>query len=375
MVDNNIQWEAFTNSAAIVDVPNDTKVWFVRSGHAAKYWDDFLYNKYIGIEDEDIESYPIDDPDIPLNLKTVQDYYRNELYKKMELQTSYDDLNQEEINKKKKSMKRSAGRRAGVIRTFRHEIQIGDLILSPGRGTSEFILGIVTSGANKEKINHIKTDPAYEESNFSNIRHVSWLKRIAFSDIPNDVKFIRHGNGSIFDVSEHLTKLLPLFFNYYFFNNLFSARITVGTKKPVTTDSLYLLQKVIVETKNNPDVSISQKTKIESPGYIILTSLVSEAATLLHVLNSLGIVGGLVFLVKYSDKVAGVLATIRDWNHHKKMNKIDEAKAHLSLLESIDQNGLTDKEKEDLNKSILKVVREFDLSNDSAGQDINDEEL
>lgn len=371
---DSLNLEQLTNALAIVDVPMNTKVWFVRSGQGGQYWDDFRLNGYIGIDHAEIETYPISDFD-KLNLRTVQQYYREKLYETLKAKESFENLSDTDITTKKQSLMRKAGRRAGVLRTFRHEVSKGDMVLSPGKGTKEFILGIVTSDAQFTVPDHVSLDFEYDESPYSNIRTVSWIKRVDFVDIPNEVKFIRHGNGSIFDVSEYISKLLPLFFNYYFYEGLFSARVAVGTKRPVTSDSLYLLQKVIVEIKNNPDVSITQKTKIESPGYIILTSLVTDAANLLNVLNGLGVVGGIAFIVKHSDKLAGLLATVRDWGHNKNMNKLEEAAKQMDLLSSVNQDTLTPDQKAILNQEMLKVTQQFKLSDDPVGEDINNDEL
>lgn len=366
--------EQLTNALAIVDVPSTTKVWFVRSGQGGQYWDDFRLNGYIGIDHEGVAPYPVSDAN-NLNLRTVQQYYREALYDILKSKENFENLSETEIANKKQSLMRKAGRRAGVLRTFRHEVSKGDMVLSPGKGTKEFILGVVTSDDQLETPEHVELDFDYDQSPYSNIRTVSWIKRVDFVDIPNEVKFIRHGNGSIFDVSEFISKLLPLFFNYYFYEGLFSARVTVGTKRPVTSDSLYLLQKVIVEIKNNPEVSITQKTKIESPGYIILTSLATDAANLLNVLNGLGVAGSIAFIVKHSDKLAGLLATIRDWGHNKNMNKLEEAATKMELLNSVNQDTLTPEQKADLNQEMLKVTQQFKLSDDPVGEDINHDEL
>ena len=367
--------QEISSAISIVDVPTSTKVWFVRSGRAAKYWDDFRLNDYIGVDREDIPDFRSPEGNT-VNLKEVQDNYRDQIYR-----NSIRDLSTDEITKRKHSLTMSAARRAGVLRVFRHEIKVGDLVLSPGKGTKEFILGVVTSDAIISTINHIDLDFEYEQSPFDNIRTVSWLKRVSFFDIPDEVKFIRHGNGSIFEVTENIEKILPLYFSFYQYNGLFNARITVGTKKAVTSDDLYDLQGVIVKTKNNPSISIEQKTKIESPGHLLLTSILDPTSVqaMLSVLHGLGIGGGAAFVIKsgfkHADKIGALLATVRDWSHNKKMNLREEAEKDLEMINLVDTTDMSDEEKAELRAQQLNVIRRFQISDSQVGEDINHDEL
>lgn len=364
-----------SNSISIVDVPHDTKIWFVRSGKAAKYWDDFRLNNYIGVNRENISDFRSPKGNT-VNLREIQNSYRNQLYR-----NSIRDLSEEEIAERKHSLRMSAARRAGVLRIFRHEIKIGDLVLTPGKGTKEFILGIITSNALISHVNHVKLDFKYELSPFDNIRTVSWLKRVSFFDIPNEVKFIRHGNGSIFEVTENIEKILPLYFSFYQYNGFINARVTVGTTQAVTSDDLYNLQSVIVKTKNNQSVSIEQKTKIESPGYLLLTSMFdpSSVQSLLSVLHGLGIGGSVALVIragiKNADKIGSLLATVRDWSHDKKINLLEEAEKELTIIRLVDTNDMTDAEKDELRAQQLNVIRRFKISDAPVGEDINHVEL
>ncbi|WEA53331.1 hypothetical protein PWO95_01900 [Weissella paramesenteroides] len=367
--------EEISSAISIVDIPNDTKVWFVRAGRAAKYWDDFRLNDYIGVDREDIPDFRSPEGNT-VNLKEVQHNYRDQIYR-----NSIRNLSKEEIAERKHSLTMSAARRAGVLRAFRHEIKIGDLILSPGKGTKELILGIITSDAIISTINHVNLDFEYEKSPFDNIRTVSWLKRVSFFDIPNEVNFIRHGNGAIFEVTENIEKILPLYFSFYQYNGFFNARITVGTREPVTSDDLYDLQGVIVKTKNNPSVSIEQKTKIESPGHVLLTTVLdpTNMQAMLSVLHGLGIGGGIFFVIgvgfKNADKITALLATIRDWSHNKKMNSLEEADKYIDLIQHVDTTDMSDEEKAELKKQQQNVIHRFKISDSPVGEDINDDEL
>ena len=113
--------EQLTNALAIVDVPSTTKVWFVRSGQGGQYWDDFRLNGYIGIDHEGVAPYPVSDAN-NLNLRTVQQYYREALYDILKSKENFENLSETEIANKKQSLMRKAGGAAVKImdRFFRH---------------------------------------------------------------------------------------------------------------------------------------------------------------------------------------------------------------------------------------------------------------
>ncbi|USF96443.1 hypothetical protein [Latilactobacillus phage TMW 1.46 P2] len=354
----------------LIKVQPETKVWFVRTGRGAKYWDDFWINKYIGVNRESVPEFSKKGNE-QLDLHEIQKIYRDQIYK-----NSIKGLSEDEIEENKRSLTSSAGRRAGVLRIFRHEMKKGDLILAPGKGTREFLLGIIASDSTiKSNMDHKWTDFEYEESPFDNIRNVSWIKKIDFSDIPTEVRFIRHGNGSIFEVTENIENILPLFYNLYEYKGLINARIAVTTKKPVTTDDLLDLQNVIAMTKNDPSISINQKTKIASPGYLVLSSLTSNVDSIIKILRGLGVSGAIVYAISNPDKIAALLSTIRDWGHNKNMNKLEEAAKSIEILKSVDTSNLTAEQKVELQQKQLNVTRQFQISDKGAGEDINDDEL
>lgn len=359
-----------SSAIPLIKVQPETKVWFVRTGRGAKYWDDFWINKYIGVNRENVPEF-FKKGNEQLDLHEIQKMYRDQIYK-----NSIKNLNEDEIEENKKSLTSSAGRRAGVLRIFRHEMKKGDLILSPGKGTREFLLGIIASDSTIEPdMDHKWMDFEYEESPFDNIRNVSWIKKIDFSDIPTEVRFIRHGNGSIFEVTENIESILPLFYNLYEYKGLINARVAVTTTRPVTTDDLLDLQNVIALTKNNPAISVNQKTKIASPGYLILSTMTIHLDSIVQILNGLGISGSIVLLVKNADKISAILATIRDWKHNKNMNNLEEAAKNMEILNSIDTDKLTPEQRIELQQKQLNVIKQFKISDSGAGEDINDDEL
>lgn len=364
--------EDLSETIAIVDVPEHTKAWFVRGGKKSKFWNDFNYNGYIGIDREGIENFSAPEGQ-QVDLSAVQTKYRDELYAKSVKHLQNAGVDAKTIESKKRSIKVSAGRRASVLRTFRHEMQIGDLILCPGKSTKEFLIGIVKTNASIEKIKHIETPESYDVSPFDNIRRVSWIKKVSIFDIPQEIQFIKHGNGAMFNITDHIDVLLPIFFNYYFYDAQFNMRIDVATKRTITSQDLYNLQGVIIKSADNPQISFAQKTKIASPGHILLTTIADPVSIEagLRVLQGLGIGGFVALVLTNGDKVASLLGLVRDWSHNKNMNKIEEASQHMKLLNAADSDSLSDEQRADLDRERLAVIQKFKITDDSIGVDIN----
>lgn len=299
----------------IVSVPESTQVWFVRAGARGLFWDDFRINEYIAVENYGV---PLLDLNSRAN-KNVQQNYRNAIFARLTAHMTPD-----EIKEKRRNLNVSAGRKASVLRNFRDTMKVGDLVFCPGPRTRDFLVGLITSGVSNTSLDRKRKEVAYPFSTFGDKRQVDWLKIVDFSDIPDDIRYIRHGNGSIFQVTEYIDEVLPIAFNNYRFRNRAYSRIDVATADPVTSDDLLDFQTVISLVKHNSAINVNQKTKIASPGHVLLATAIQNQDALLSIVQSLGVKGiiavAITAVAGNADKIGAFIKTIATINQTRKMN-------------------------------------------------------
>ena len=299
----------------IVSVPKSMQVWFVRAGARGVFWEDFRINEYIAVENYGV-------PLLDLNSQkdeNVQQNYRNAILANLTAHMTPD-----EIKEKRRSLNVSAGRRASVLRNFRDLMKVGDLVFCPGPRTRNFLVGLITSGVSNTCFDRKRKEVDYPFSTFGDKRQVDWLKVVDFADIPDDIRYIRHGNGSIFQVTQHIEEVLPIAFNNYRFRNIAYSRVDVATTDSVTSDDLLDFQTVISKVKNNDTINVNQKTKIASPGHVLLATAIQNQDALLSIVHSLGVNGIIAVTITAvagnADKIGAFIKTIATINQTKKMN-------------------------------------------------------
>lgn len=355
-------------------IPDNTQYWFVRAGSKAEYFDDFAYNNYIAIGDNNIALGTLQN--IELKYRATPDILKQR-YKKIfkdsfinEYKENNDTKNMDEqdIKKDMANITRSASISAIKTYDFIEKMKIGDIILIPNNGSSNFRIGIITSNPFSDPIKHIfipsdndATIASYTYSNYDKKRRVAWIKDITEKDLPDKLLWIKSAHKAIFDVTNNAQSINPLIATYYFYKNSFYARIGVGTPNPISSTQWLAFQQVIVETTTDIADKVFQKHKVESIGQIILQTTAEHWDDILAV--CIVLFGQVSTSIKGKEfHINGLLTnfypSFREQKRHEKiMHKHEEEKAKLLIDGLKKDNTLKDLEiKERENKLIEQLT-------------------
>ncbi|MBA5939078.1 hypothetical protein [Leuconostoc citreum] len=340
------------NKLVIPKISEKSNFWMVRAGQAGKYYNDFRINGYVGVDTFGIEKQEIPENSKP-DIKKIQETYRDSILEKLKK-----GLSEKELSRRGNGLRISAGRKAATLVTFRHEMKNGDFIITPAPRSQKYLLGFLTKSSDFS-ISHKRTDEEYHHSPFSEGKEVVWLKIIDFYDIPSDLKYVRHGNGSIFNISQFKDQLLPLYFSKYIYQDTLTVRLDVASKATHTSSEIYALQTVFEESKTDTSVDYIQKTKIASSGFVILTTVVYNADSILNILHALGIgtaiTGVPIYVLKNLDKITNFVTTIRDW-------KRDQAKEDLEIEQLKLNNQATKLDNQKKREALSKTNSSSEIS-------------
>lgn len=348
-----------SNTIDLLEIPNDTQYWFIRSGSNAEYFDDFAYNNYVAIGDSGITLK---------ELKTIEPKYRatsdilQQRYKKI-FQDSFisdynnkhdsEDTDSDERKKDIINLTRSASIAAVKAYDFIEQMKIGDIILVPNNGSSLFRIGVITTDSFSHTVEHLfipSTDDAtvssYNYSDYDKKRRVAWIKEITVKDLPEKLLWIKYGHKAIFNITDNAESINPLVSSNYFYKGHFYARIGVGTPNPISSTEWFNLQKVIVDAAPEIANQVFQKHKVESVGQIIIQTATEHWDDILFICNIL--ISNVDMNIKGQQfHINGLLTnfypSVREQKRHEKaMNLHEEKQAELTEASMVKDNKLKD---------------------------------
>lgn len=349
------------NDLNILDIPSDTKYWFVRANSQSQFYDDFKYNNFIAVDSNNFDLSELFE--IPSTLRSSNEALLNrykQLFEEHDLNIfnksiNKEELTEEEIKKEKTVELRRSSLRASRMFQFVEEMNINDFVIVPYKSSEKFLVGIVTSDCFTESVPRIQLldddgHLAYDTCDFSIKRRILWIKELSRKQFPDSLSWIKTAHQSIFNISEYADKLNPCIYPIYRYQDNVWFRIGVNTpdKIPSSTwlDYQLLLKKITDKNLNN----LFQKNKVQSQGNIVL-----------FVQNNLWwiiplVMGGLFGEVEFNKgpvkvKFQGVL---------KFFSKGERLKRKLSADEVITE---LDQKRADVNKTdaeTLKTLKEID---------------
>lgn len=269
----------------VLSIPASTKYWFVRAGSKADYYQDFRINNYIAIGDNAVsldDLYSID-PIQTVNDKLLKTQY-SEIYNKRLAEEFIDSENYQNLTSDRRraelvKIARSASKSATKGFNFVEKMKPADIVIVPARGSSKFLIGVITTAPFDSNIQHlyIDEDSQYLISDFSKKRRVFWLKEITLSELPDKLLWIKNGHQTIFDITKNADEINPLLSNRYTFKGQYYERIGVSSSEKISEDDFFNLQSAVHETtKANSKSSVYQTIKIQSPGEQILHTVLEN---------------------------------------------------------------------------------------------------
>ncbi|MGQ2286277.1 hypothetical protein ACT5YT_03335 [Leuconostoc suionicum] len=274
-----------TSYTNVLQIPNDTKYWFVRAGTNASFYQDFKFNNYIAIGDNSVTSeelfgieteYATTDETLKIQYKQI---YQSNLKNEYLRNTEKLDIPADKIKSDLITLTRRATNSASKGFNFVEKMSVGDLVIVPSKNSTHFLIGVLTSPVFDEPISHIYLgeDNEYTICQYIKKRRILWLKEILFSDLPNKLAWIKNGHQTIFNITKNANEINPLLSNKFVYKNLYFERFGVSTKKAITESDFFNLQSVLHDAVNQNSTSkVFQTIDIQSPGDVILHTAIDN---------------------------------------------------------------------------------------------------
>lgn len=366
------------NQDKILNISRNAQYWLVRAGNNAEFYEDFQYNNFIAVGNNNI---------LLSDLKDISPYYRinedilEKQYKDIFFKSFLSSYNNNENNRQKdrltrqndlNSLKRSSSIAASKVFNFVEKMAIGDFIIIPDRGSSKFLLGFILSEAFDEEINHITqesvfdemSEPGYTISNFQKKRRVFWIKEFMQKDLPDKLSWIRQTRQSIYNLTSDADQINPLIAANYIYNDEIYCRIGVTTTKQVNSKELFEFQKLIVDVADKKADKIHQKTNIQSPGFILLHTALDNWKILAIIAASL-FSNVTISSGNYSAKISGILPYFMERKFKKAMQneQLRDAKLKNDLNEIKIKTEKLELQKKELELEKSKHKSEIDIQN------------
>lgn len=359
-------------------IPTKTKYWFIRANAKAEYYEDFQYNNFVAIGDNDIKLSKLRSiPKYDRVSKDILEAKYKEIFTEANIskyEKEHKDNPETPIKKKEHltTIKRSSAIAASKSFKFIEEMKIGDIVMVPG--TTTFMIGFITSDVFDNKIDHIAQNDLLEDSeisttgypvsNFEKKRRVYWIKEISRKELPDKLSWVINARQAIHDITENAEDINPLISSTYIYKESFHARIGVTTTKRISTTELFELQKVIVETAEDKANKIYQKTSVQSPGQVILQTVQDNWQIILTILGVL--VGKVDIPTKNGQITIKGLIPYYFGKEHKL--DIQEKENNVALQkEKVTSARLdNDLKKVKIQKRVLELNKEYKLSNNSS---------
>lgn len=369
----------------VLYIPNNTKYWFIRANTKAEFYDDFQYNNFIAIGDNDVSLSELKNiPKYDRVSKDILEAKYKQIFTNINIK-KYEKIHKDHpesaLDRKEHltTIKRSSAIAASKAFKFVEEMQIGDIVLVPNNGTTKFMLGFITSEVFDSEIDHIVQNDLLEDtessltgypvSNFEKKRRVFWIKEISRKELPDKLSWIINARQAVHNISENAKDINPLISSKYIFNNSFHARLGVTTTKKISSNELFQLQKVIVEIAKDKSNEIFQRTSVQSPGQIILQTIQDNWSYIVPIVSLL--VGKISVPTKNGGTatVKGLIPYFFGKEH--KLEIKDKETDIKAKEEKIRGNKLDNDLKElKIKEKRLELNKKFRLDNKSA-QDIN----
>ncbi len=249
-------------------MPENRRYWLVRAD-GGKFFDDFYENAYIGIRYNNITQ------------SKIQSCFDSDIFDKEALK---------EHIKKSYPDETRPGLVAGYIYTMCFIMKKGDVVVVPSENAEYLIIGEIESDKTlfleKGSSSSIQ-DNDIVPSNYCIRKQIKWLKKISKADM--DMRFYKalFSHNTISNISDYDFIIDKFLYPYYIKDGKFCFIFQITSTEDVSFSfysKLYgVLQSEILGLKNSfsdiqtegPDKLVS-KIQVESPGYIVLSSMIAQ---------------------------------------------------------------------------------------------------
>lgn len=358
------------NVLKFVKIPDETNYWFVRASRGARYYKDFMVNNFIAVASIVNLNFIKKINVVGLTKKDALTIFKNKFNKyakdTIEDYEPYRNATTDTAKEKAKSKRLSRSTTLSKVNfSFVNEMKIGDVVIVPGKSAKKFLIGIVLSDCFDTDIKHEfipnkKNKQSYDECYFTLKRGIYWIKEISFNEFPDKMNTIKNAHQSVLNILNYADSINPLISSNFIYQKNYFTRINVKAMQDISSDDLYYFQKLLHIVNKSVGIEIKQKTKIQSPGDIIL--FIQNNWQVICII--LAVLFGKIKIGKI--EITNLATSIQSFIHKGKENKIHESIEY----EKLNQEKIKTEMLEDIQKKFKDDsphIKKLNLNNDSIG--------
>lgn len=358
------------NILKFVKIPDETNYWFVRASRGARYYKDFMVNNFIAVASIVDLNFIKKINVVGLTKKDALTIFKNKFNKyakdTIEDYEPYRNATTDTAKEKAKSKRLSRSTTLSKVNfSFVNEMKIGDVVIVPGKSAKKFLIGIVLSDCFDTDIKHEfipnkKNKQSYDECYFTLKRGIYWIKEISFNEFPDKMNTIKNAHQSVLNILNYADSINPLISSNFIYQKNYFTRINVKAMQDISSDDLYYFQKLLHIVNKSVGIEIKQKTRIQSPGDIIL--FIQNNWQVICII--LAVLFGKIKIGKI--EITNLATSIQSFIHKGKENKIHESIEY----EKLKQEKIKTEILEDIQKKFkddLPHIKKLNLNNDSIG--------
>lgn len=265
-------------------ISDHTKYWFVRAGQRAEFYDDFRINNFISIghNSVDMETLSSIENKFKISLDILKDRYKvifnNTYTDKLKETDDFKKMETTEQERELEKTRRSSTIAANKTFSFIEEMDIGDYVFVPNKGTSSFLIGIVISDitTNDIKRKFLDKENEYVFSNYIKKRRVAWVKTLPVKELPEKLLWIQNAHKAVFDITNNANDINPLLSNEYIYKGKAHLKINVESQKSINSATWLQYQLLVNKAAGNRAHELYQKPNVQSPGQIIIETVINN---------------------------------------------------------------------------------------------------
>ncbi|WP_159259108.1 hypothetical protein [Lactiplantibacillus pentosus] len=318
----------------ILTIPDDTSYWLVRAD-GGKYLDDYIENSFISIAHNQVTIESIHSDDSP------KDGLKNP------------DIHQMYIDSYPHQTKHWQTIASSQCFEFINNMKIGDVVLTPGKSSDYFAIGVITGDpfdADKSKLRTKKENSGpngiqYKVDQNLKRRNVTWMKTIHRSSLPGELYWILSAHQAIFNISSYAEYIDPLIFPLFQKHKKIHLTVYTTLEDDLTLANWQGIVEMAKDEQSNYLHQVELQADVHCPGtlgFITGQENIQAIINIIHTVASLGgnqviTFGGIVTLISLVIGKEGKKKGILNWWDDYRISHIQK-KAKLKRLKQGTKN-------------------------------------
>ncbi|EQE00566.1 hypothetical protein QAS_4091 [Clostridioides difficile CD9] len=258
----------------ILSIPDSTNYWLVRA-NGGQFLSDYIENGFMSLAHNLVTTKQIKDPNSPKNV------------------LGDTDIRQIYANNYPQRKKRWITTASIQCNEFINEMNIGDVVLTPGYNSDEFAVGVVISDAydadfdslQSKKKEQVPNGLSYSIDMNIKRRDVAWFKIIRRESLPGELYWVLSAHQAIFNISKYSSYVNTLIFP------LFKASGKLNLVVHTTTEKELLLSDWRA-ISNISEENVEMQADVHCPGILQFAVAMAKSGAIDQIIHSLSVIAG-----------------------------------------------------------------------------------